>query len=45
MLWRHHGNRQLGGWKFVRQEPTGAYFADFVRREKLLVVEIDGATH
>jgi very-short-patch-repair endonuclease len=29
----------------VRQEPIGPYFADFVRDEKLLVVEIDGAMH
>ena len=45
IIWRHLRNRQLGGWKFVRQEPIGPYFADFVCREKMLVVEIDGATH
>ena len=45
IVWRHLRNRQLGGWKFVRQDPIGPYFADFVCREKMLVVEIDGATH
>ena len=45
IVWRHLRNRRLGGWKFVRQEPIGPYFADFVCREKMLVVEIDGATH
>jgi very-short-patch-repair endonuclease len=38
-------NRQLGGFKFVRQEPIGDYFADFVCRDRKLVVEVDGATH
>jgi very-short-patch-repair endonuclease len=45
VVWRCLRNRQLGGWKFVRQDPIGPYFADFVCREKRLVVEIDGATH
>lgn len=44
-LWRRLRNRALNGFKFVRQEPVGAYFADFVCREKRLIVEIDGATH
>ena len=37
--------RSLDGLKLVRQEPIGPYFADFVCRDKKLVVEIDGATH
>jgi very-short-patch-repair endonuclease len=45
IVWRRLKNRQLGGWKFVRQEPIGPYIADFVCREKMLVIEIDGATH
>ena len=44
-LWRRLRNRALGGFKFVRQEPIGPYFADFVCREEKLVIEIDGATH
>jgi very-short-patch-repair endonuclease len=38
-------DRRIGGFIFVRQEPIGAFFADFVRRERKLIVEIDGATH
>ena len=45
VVWRHLRNRQLGGWKFVRQDSIGPYFADFVCRERKLIVEIDGATH
>ena len=45
IIWRRLRNRQLGGWKFTRQEPIRPYFVDFVCREKRLVVEVDGATH
>jgi very-short-patch-repair endonuclease len=45
ILWRRLSNRQVGGWKFVRQFPIGPYFADFACREARYVVEIDGATH
>ena len=38
-------DRRLNSFKFVRQEPVGPYIADFVCREKLLIVEVDGATH
>ncbi|HVJ76300.1 MAG TPA: DUF559 domain-containing protein [Hyphomicrobium sp.] len=44
-LWSKLRNRQLGGFKFVRQEPIGGFFADFVCRERKLVIEVDGATH
>lgn len=44
-LWRRLRNRTLGGFKFVRQEPIGPYFADFVCREEKVVMEVDGATH
>ena len=43
VLWRALRGRSLGGFKFVRQEPIGPYFADFVCRDEMLVVEIDGA--
>jgi very-short-patch-repair endonuclease len=45
ILWRRLRSRGLAGYKFVRQEPVGPYFADFACRESKLVVEIDGATH
>jgi very-short-patch-repair endonuclease len=31
--------------KFVRQYSIGPYFVDFVCRERMIIVEIDGATH
>lgn len=31
--------------KFVRQAPVGAYFVDFLCRERKVVVEVDGGTH
>jgi very-short-patch-repair endonuclease len=45
LLWNVLRNRQIDGVKFVRQEPVGPYFADFLCRVKKLVIEIDGATH
>ena len=44
-LWGYLRGRRLGGHKFARQVPVGAYIADFVCREPKLVVEVDGATH
>ena len=44
-LWWVIRNRQLGGLKFVRQMAVGPYIADFICRQKMLIVEIDGATH
>jgi very-short-patch-repair endonuclease len=44
-LWAKLRSRQLGGHKFVRQMPIGPYFADFVCRERKVVVEVDGGTH
>ena len=45
LLWRALRGRALAGFKFVRQEPIGPYFADLACRAERLVVEIDGATH
>ncbi len=44
-LWERLRGRRLKGFKFVRQEPVGPFFVDFVCRERALVVEVDGATH
>ena len=44
-LWAQLRGRRLGGLKFVRQLPIGPYVADFACRERMLVVEVDGATH
>lgn len=44
-LWSGLRNRNLGGYKFVRQAPLGPFVVDFLCREHRLVVEVDGATH
>ncbi len=44
-LWSVLKARQLGGWKFTRQMPIGPYFADFVCRERCVVIEVDGGQH
>jgi len=44
-LWEQLRNRKLAGFKFVRQAPVGPYIADFLCRERNLIVEVDGATH
>jgi very-short-patch-repair endonuclease len=38
-------NRQISGNKFVRQQPILNYVCDFVCRERLLIVEVDGRQH
>ncbi|BCH26604.1 hypothetical protein MesoLjLc_65170 [Mesorhizobium sp. L-8-10] len=45
VLWNELKGRKLGGFKFVRQYPVGPYFADFMCREKRLVIEVDGSQH
>jgi very-short-patch-repair endonuclease len=45
VLWNRIRNRQIDGHKFVRQEPIRGYVCDFVCREKLLVIEVDGGQH
>jgi len=44
-MWYYLRNRRLGGYKFVRELVIGHYIADFVCREKKLVIEIDGGQH
>jgi very-short-patch-repair endonuclease len=44
-LWNRLRSRSLSGFKFVRQEPIGPYVADFVCRDKRLIVEVDGSQH
>ncbi len=45
VIWNRIRNRQIDGHKFVRQQPIGGYVCDFVCRERLLVVEVDGGQH
>jgi very-short-patch-repair endonuclease len=44
-LWTRIRSRQLGGFKFVRQEPIDRYCVDFVCRERRLIIELDGGQH
>jgi len=44
LLWQFLSRSQLGV-KFSRQMPVGPYFADFLCREKMLIVELDGFSH
>ena len=44
-LWYALRNRQICGLKFVRQEPVGRYTCDFICRERLIVIEVDGGQH
>ena len=44
-LWQRLRDRRLGGLKFIRQQPLGPYYGDFVCRERRLIVELDGGQH
>ncbi|WP_441243220.1 endonuclease domain-containing protein [Tardiphaga sp. 768_D3_N2_1] len=44
-LWNRLRNRRIAGCKFTRQEPIGRYICDFVCREKMIVIEVDGGQH
>jgi very-short-patch-repair endonuclease len=45
ILWNRIRSRQIGGHKFVRQQPIGNYICDFVCRERSLIIEVDGGQH
>src|SRR5262245_59459103 len=45
LLWRHLRSRQLGGYKFRRQQPLGRFVVDFACLEKRLIIEWDGGHH
>ena len=44
-LWSRLRNRQVGGVKFRRQVPIGAFVADFASVEAKLIIEVDGSQH
>jgi very-short-patch-repair endonuclease len=44
-LWNDLRNRRLNGHKFSRQIPLGPYIADFVCRNRNLIIELDGSQH
>ena len=45
LLWIALRNGQIGGLKFRRQHPIGAYVVDFYCHAAALVVEVDGMSH
>ena len=45
VLWNRIRNRQIDGHKFVRQQPISGFICDFVCRERLLIIEVDGGQH
>ncbi len=44
-LWSDLRGRRLNGYKFARQIPLGPYVIDFLCRDRLLIVEIEGLQH
>ena len=44
-LWGCLRKESLQGFRFHRQAPIGPFVADFLCRERRLVIEVDGATH
>ena len=45
ILWSHLRRRNLGGFRFQRQVEIGPFIVDFLCRERMVVVEVDGDTH
>ena len=45
LLWYYIRSKQLGGFKFKRQQIIGKYIVDFVCFEKKLIIELDGSQH
>lgn len=45
-IWKYLlSGRQLRGYRFLRQRPIDRYIADFMCKELMLVIELDGITH
>jgi very-short-patch-repair endonuclease len=44
-LWKMLRKKNLEGYKFRRQHPTGTYIVDFYCPPKKLVIEVDGGQH
>ena len=45
LLWHYLRNKQLGGYRFRRQQPIGPYIADFACLPEKLLIELDGSQH
>ena len=45
-LWKHALKaKQMKGYTFSRQRPIGNYVADFVCKELMIAIELDGLSH
>lgn len=45
-LWKYVlGGRKMLGYQFRRQRPVSVYIADFMCKELMLIIEVDGITH
>ena len=45
LRWDYIRSKQLGGFRFKRQQIIGKYIVDFVCFEKKLIIELDGSQH
>ena len=45
LLWYYLRKKQLGGYKFRRQQPIGPYTADFACLPQKLLIELNGGQH
>ncbi len=45
VLWQQLKNKKLNGLDFDRQKIIGNFIVDFYCAEKMVVIEVDGATH
>ncbi|WP_064742141.1 endonuclease domain-containing protein [Inquilinus limosus] len=45
LLWRQLRSKRVGGLRFRRQYPLGAFIVDFVWLAARLVIEVDGPSH
>lgn len=45
ILWRYLKNKQMGGYRFIRQKPLLHYIVDFYCAELKLILELDGYSH
>jgi len=44
-LWNLLRNRSVTGLKFARQVPIDPFVVDFVCRDRMLIIEVDGSQH
>lgn len=44
-LWYYIRAKRFMGLKFKRQVPIGNYIVDFICKEKMLILELDGSGH